>query len=250
MSLSKLVQKLPSQRGVGLIEIMVGLTAGLVLIGALAYFFLGSRQVNRTHQDVSRMQESGRFAVEILGRAIRQAGARANVSVPFVDALVAADGSSGGPDRITVSYDVQDGGAANGAEVDCVGDTIAAGARITQTFTVDTSIPALTCTTPARVAAGLPPVVVVDNIENMQLTYGVDSTTPTKDGRIDSYQTAESLTPGQVAAVGMSLLVRGPTANSATSRPSEFSYGGDDVPTDGYLRRVFFATFTVRNQAQ
>jgi len=31
------------QRGVGLIEVMIGLTAGLVLIGALAYFYLGSR---------------------------------------------------------------------------------------------------------------------------------------------------------------------------------------------------------------
>ena len=58
---------------------MIALAIGLVLLGALAYFFLGSQQMNRTHDDVSRMQESGRNAMEVLGKAIRQAGYRLDV---------------------------------------------------------------------------------------------------------------------------------------------------------------------------
>jgi len=49
------------QRGAGLFEVIVGMVIGLVLLIALAYFFVGGRQVNRTTEDVSRIQESGRI---------------------------------------------------------------------------------------------------------------------------------------------------------------------------------------------
>ncbi len=45
---------------------------------------------------------------------------------------------------------------------------------------------------------GAAPVVVMDNVEDMQVTYGVDTD---GDGRIDSYQTADGLDSAQVAAV-------------------------------------------------
>ncbi|MEQ1593049.1 MAG: PilW family protein [Thiobacillaceae bacterium] len=208
------------QRGLSLVELMVALTIGLILLIALAYFFLGSRQLSRSHDDVSRMQESGRYALEILGKAIRQAGYRADADVAFGGvALTGTDGAdTATPDTITVQYDPQDG-----LEASCTGTNVVSPARVTYAFAVNGSRE-LTC-------GGS---VVADNIENMQITYGIDIG---KDGIIDSYTATPTAAQFlQAAAVRVNLVVRGPTANAAT--------GGD-----GFLRQTYSATFAVRNQA-
>jgi type IV pilus assembly protein PilW len=244
---SRLIPVMRRPRGVGLVELMVGLTAGLVLLGALAYLFLGSRQLNRTQGDVSRMQESGRVALEILGRSLRQAGA-SNADKGFTgDALTATEGASGTPDAITIRYIAQEGG-----EVNCLGNTIAAGETVTFAFAVDTTYKTLTCTDGAVPASPcvLPDcAVVMDNVENMQITYGIDST---KDGAIDkAYQSATGLTPVQAAAARVSLLVSGPTTGIAATKSQTYSYDNASVTkTDGLLRQVYTTTFTLRNQAK
>ncbi|WP_296752312.1 PilW family protein [Thiobacillus sp.] len=219
------------QLGMSLIELMVAMTAGLVLLIALAYFFLGSRQINRTHDDVSRMQESGRYALEILGKAIRQAGYRTDADSPFSG--VALTGADGAKDTITVQYDPQEGG-----EADCTGANVAAGTLVTYAFAVNGSRE-LTCNN----------VVVADNIEDMQIAYGIDAN---KDGVIESYQAAGGVASfGQVAAVQVSLLVRGGTSNVAANGSQTFTYNGAPTTrTDGFLRQVYTATYTVRNQAK
>ena len=90
--------------------------------------------------------------------------------------------------------------------------------------------------------------IVVDNIENMQITYGIGD----GNGAITSYKAAPSATElAQVAAVRVSLLVRGPTANIAVNKSQTYTYNGETVTaTDGYLRQVYTSTFTVRNQAK
>lgn len=206
----------PCQRGMGLVELMVGMTVGLILLAALGYFFLGSRQASRTHDDISRIQESGRHALEILGTAIRQAGYRSDADVPF--AGTALTGTDGTPDTITVQFDAQPGG-----EADCAGGPPNASGQIEYAFTVNDSLQ-LTCN-------GQP---AVDHIENMQVEYGIDAN---KDGQIEEY--VDAPTAAQflaVAAVRVTLTVRGPTPNAAT--------GGD-----GFLRQTYTTTYTVRNQA-
>jgi len=202
------------QRGMGLVELMVGMVIGLIILAALGYFFLGSRQASRTHDDISRMQESGRHALEILGTAIRQAGYRANADVVFSGTALA--GTHGTHDSLTVQFDAQEGG-----EYDCAGTKVDAGALVTYAFAVNGALQ-LTCN-------GQP---VADNIEDMQFQYGVDAN---NDGVIDTY-TATPANFGQVRAVRVTLTVRGPTPNAAT--------GGD-----GFLRQTYTSTFTVRNQA-
>ncbi len=241
------------ERGVGLIEIMIGLTAGLILLGVLGYFYLGGKQASRTHEDAARMQESGRMALEVLGRAIRQAGARTNVLVAFPNALTATEGSSGAPDSITVNHVAQNTATAAGGEVDCVGTPIPAGNTVTQTFTVDTTKASLTCNTPANAAAGRDAAVVEENIENMQLSFGLDGPDPPspKDGAIEAYRTANNVTDfSRVTSVTVSLLVRGPSPHAAANGGAAVSYDGGTVAADGRLRQVVSATFTVRNQAQ
>lgn len=238
-----IISKKAGQRGFGLIELMIAMTIGLVLLGALAYFFLGSRQMNRSHDDVSRMQESGRNALESMGRVIRQAGYQSNTNliggeVYTLTSLNGTDGASGAPDTITIQYEAQDGG-----EPDCTGTNVAAGAVITQVFAI---APATSTTPPTLTCNGS---VIVDNIEDMQISYGIDVG---RTGTITSYSTAPA--PNEfagVAAVRISMLVRGPIANVATNNSQTYTYNGASfTKTDGFLRQVYTSTFTVRSQAR
>lgn len=63
-----------SQRGVSLIEVMIAMAIGLVIIGAVGYLYLGTRQTFRTTENLSRMQEGARYALEIISRDVRMAG--------------------------------------------------------------------------------------------------------------------------------------------------------------------------------
>jgi type IV pilus assembly protein PilW len=52
---------------------MIAMVLGLFLMGSVVQFFVSSRQSNRVHEATSRMQETGRMALEILSRDIRMA---------------------------------------------------------------------------------------------------------------------------------------------------------------------------------
>lgn len=62
------------QRGFSLVELMVAVTLGFIVVGAVGYLFLGSRQSFRTTDNLSRMQENARFALESITRDVRMAG--------------------------------------------------------------------------------------------------------------------------------------------------------------------------------
>jgi hypothetical protein len=138
-----------------------------------------------------------------------------------------------------VRYEAQEGG-----EVDCTGTARAAGTTVTHVFTVDTGTLTLRCAN----APGGTPVVVMDNIENMQITYGIDST---RDGVIDEAYKPMSVAVPTAAAVRVSLLVRGPIENVAAGKAQAYTYNSENVtPSDRFLRQVYTSTFTVRNQAR
>ena len=62
------------QRGFSLVEIMVALVLSLFLVAGVIHLFLGTSQTSRFHEALSRIQENGRFATEILSRDIRMTG--------------------------------------------------------------------------------------------------------------------------------------------------------------------------------
>ena len=222
-----------AQSGFTIVELMVSVVIALILMIALMQLLLGTMQTDRSSSDLSRMQESGRNALETMGRALRQAGARINADVPFSGPPLT--GTSSAPDTITVQYEAQAGG-----EPDCAGNTVAAGALVTYAFAVNTAVnpPTLTCNGN----------VLASNVEDLRISYGIDTG---KDGTIDSYTTTPTATQfAQVAAVQVSLLVRGAATGSAANRSQTYTFNGASVTNiDGFLRQVYNATFTVRNQA-
>jgi type IV pilus assembly protein PilW len=236
----------PAQKGFSLVEIMVAMTIGMILLGAVAYLFLGSRQINRTQDDLSRMQENGRYALDILGRAIRQAGGRTDdqlkllmpLSVNAADVpLAATNGAGTTPDTLTARYITRTG------ETDCAGATVAANGLVTYIFSIDTTgaRPKLMCSN------GTTTVAVADDIENMQILFGLDTSA---NGTVASYVApSASINPINVRAVRVSLLVRS-ASNSVAVANQRYAFpqgAAATTATDLHLRQVYTVTFSTRN---
>lgn len=62
------------QYGLSLVELMIAITLGLVLMTGMVQMFAGSRTTFVTQQSISRVQETGRLAMEFLSQDIRMAG--------------------------------------------------------------------------------------------------------------------------------------------------------------------------------
>ena len=215
------------QSGLSLIELLVSVAISMVVMLAMLQILLGAMQTDRSTSDVARMQESGRNALDLMGYAIRQAGARNNINdltsygKVYPSAIAGADGASSAPDTLTVQFQARDGG-----ETDCAGTPVGAGATVTYALTVSAANRTLSCNG----------TVVANSIEDMQISYAIDAA---KDGSVDAggYISAPTATQfGQVSAIRVSLTVRGSSSGVATSG-------------DGFLRQVYQSTFTVRNQA-
>jgi type IV pilus assembly protein PilW len=82
--------KATRQHGFTLVELMIGMTLGLVLIGGVVALFLQSRQSFRVDENIARMQDQARFAMDQLTRDLRMAGF---VAEPLSPAAVTLDGS-------------------------------------------------------------------------------------------------------------------------------------------------------------
>jgi type IV pilus assembly protein PilW len=63
-----------NQVGLSLIEIMIALLIGAFLLGGVLQIFIGSKQTYRMQENLSRLQENGRFALDFLARDIRMTG--------------------------------------------------------------------------------------------------------------------------------------------------------------------------------
>ncbi|MEE9338932.1 MAG: PilW family protein [Methylococcaceae bacterium] len=129
--MSKSVLK-ANQQGMTLIEIMIAMLLGLFLIASVMKIYIGSKQSSRMLDNLSRMQENGRFAMDFISRDIREAdywGCLRNglddvtnntkVIYDIANGLIGVEGAGGIPDGIAmiggkgVSIAVQSQASAN-----------------------------------------------------------------------------------------------------------------------------------------
>lgn len=61
------------QKGMTLIELLIAMAISTVLLGGLVEVYVGSKQSYNLAEESSRLQENGRFAIDILTREIRNA---------------------------------------------------------------------------------------------------------------------------------------------------------------------------------
>ena len=59
------------QGGLTLVELMVAITISLVLLAGVVQIFLSNKVTYRVQENLGRIQENGRFAVDLLARSLR-----------------------------------------------------------------------------------------------------------------------------------------------------------------------------------
>jgi len=83
-----------SERGFGLIEVMVSLVVGMILTSGLLRIMSSSKRIYRVDANLSQMLDSGRFASHYLQREVREAG---NIGCPDLAAVTPATEVAGPP---------------------------------------------------------------------------------------------------------------------------------------------------------
>lgn len=231
------------QTGMTLIEIMIALLIGAFLLGGVVQIFISSKQAYRMLENLSSMQERGRFAMDFISRDIRGTSYWACLIRPAGD-IVATDNAAG--DTITLK---------------------AYFAITTPPITTVCSTPVVTTATyytdPSSTIAyslnsgGLQRATnnqteeLIEGVENIQILYGVD-TDATPDYAANYYVPfgTAGLDMEKVISVRVSLLIRSIDDNLADA-PVPYTYNGTTTtPTDRRLRRVFNTTIAVRNRLQ
>lgn len=217
------------QRGLTLIEVMIAMLLGVFLIAGILQIFISAKQTYRMQENLSRLQENGRFAMDFISRDFRMADFRecaTNPSVPT--AIVGTNGAGTAADTITITWSM----AACGA----------AAATTSIAYSIQNG------------AGGQPALFqnaneLVEGVENLQILYGADTNTPT-DGTPNYYVPAGTagLNMAQVVSIRVSLLV--PTVDdNVAAEPLAYTYNGaTPPPTDRRIRRVFTSTLAVRNR--
>jgi type IV pilus assembly protein PilW len=233
---------------------MISMTICLVLLLAMGSVFTSSRQVSRVQEDNARIQESGRFALEILGRSIKQAG---HAEIPFTGlkvgfsgtAIKGTDGASGAADTLTVQYDGATGD--RDCEVGVVSIAAPVDTIIQNHFNLDAANAQLQCkgiigapsAAPGTGAVGHP---LLENIEDFQVLYGIDTT---GDQSVNQYVSLPA-DWNQVITTRVCVLIRSDQINIVPAGSTYLNCKGAavDVPADKRLRRAFTETFNLRNR--
>lgn len=250
------------QQGLTLVELMVALTIGLLIGLVVTQAYVSGVTTQRSQNDMTRLQESARFAFGLLTKEIRNAGYR-NTYTPGSGALEFCRTSAAGSavegandpatlnlgesvtatilnksDSITVRYYGEDnaaGTAADGAVLDCLGNPVRRATLVVETLYVaadpaNNNEPTLYCSsrTTALGPLGAPTVTpMIAGIETLQLLYGDDTDV---DGVVNRYipysKVAASSTPDNANSVMVSFVVRSQSPVKADSAAQTFDLFG------------------------
>ncbi|MCX7107342.1 MAG: PilW family protein [Methylococcales bacterium] len=206
------------QTGLSLIEIMIALLIGVFLLGGILQIFIGSKQTYKMQENLSRLQENGRFALDFLGKDLRSAGYRECLTY-IVPTSITGTNDTGLNTSDTVIIKMSRG---------------LCGANVLSTITYS-----------IQMGAGGQPALfkkinsdavqeVIEGIENMQIFYGADTNV---DGTPNYYVPAGTvgLSMAQVVSIRITLTVRTIDVNLTTTG-------------DGRIRRNFTSTIALRNR--
>ncbi len=272
------------QQGMTLIELMIAIALSLTLMAGAMQFLVSSRQTYDLTDDLSRIQENGRIALDILVRDIRMAGYRRPLNgdgvIPYyfdfqnacnavnetcaLDDHIDASGEiTDGSDRLAVSYDPPEDDDRLGTSSTCLGTDLDGMEEdvIINVYTIDTvdNINSLYCrgynqTTGAWIDDSAQPLI--DGIENMQVLYGVTSSAdPT--GSVTRYISQDKIVEDDwayIRAVRIALLVsNGLEDGFADAQERKYhvlnSAELTTADTDRHARRIYSTTVYLNNSS-
>jgi type IV pilus assembly protein PilW len=95
------------QRGLTIVEIMVAMVLSLILTAGVVQVFLGSKNTYRVNDAMSRLQEEGRIALELMSRDVRMAGfSGCSRYGPVTNTLDGVDATTGEHPNIAYDFSV------------------------------------------------------------------------------------------------------------------------------------------------
>jgi type IV pilus assembly protein PilW len=255
------------QSGLSLIELMIAVTIGLLLIAVIGNVYLAGRQSFRDQDESARLQETGRFVLDMVSRVVLDAG-RADVApdntlqkyvlFPAVTAagvnglaINGVNGAAGAPDTLITRFI-----SASAGEVDCLGGNTtgaaAAPVLVTQSLAVDTVGRELECSVNGGTAQPL-----ASNIEDFQVTYGVDSNGVAGGWNADRYLATTNATLPSAAApeplpytVAVRVCILVTTADNMAPAAQQYvdCNGAVVNAADRRIRRAFTKVIGLRNR--
>lgn len=263
------------QTGFTLVELMIAITLGLIVLLAIGSIYIGSRQTYRVQEDNARLQEAGRYALDVIGRSLRQAGADSEMS--FNSAMInpvcsvagvcipvtGTNGAGSAPDTMTIQFYAgrDEFDSVNWIARDCTGGLVTfvpAGVVITNIIDTGADAGSLATGTALRCTGAAAAQELVSDIEDLQVIYGIDTT---GDESADQYVAAPSAAQWiQVVTARVCVLIQSAN-NGLTVAPQRYlncagalgtATGAAAFTTAGAgdlrLHRSFAATYNLRNR--
>lgn len=251
-------------KGFSIVELLVAVTLSSLLLLGVTKIFIDTKSSYNLREGLSRLQENGRFAMDLVQLSMRQTGFKANGfqaddAAFLVDAAnygpannnfgspgqVVAGSEGGGTNSDTLSLRFQQPSAAPFV-VECNPNLV----PVASATLVNTIYIAADNTLHCIDSAGNDQLVI-DGVENLQVLYGVDSDI---DRIADMYIPANTVTANsdwpQVVSVRIALLLS--SVDSATPIPDTTVYnllGTNIGPMNDNMRRhVFTTNVAFRNQ--
>jgi type IV pilus assembly protein PilW len=227
---------------------MIAITLGLILVAIIAQIYVGSKQTYRAQDDLSRLQEDGRYAMEMISRSLRLAGYRSDFTQAYAtsfpasnEAIGGTEGASNAPDTLIVRhFGSGASGTPDNSIRDCTGTAFDGATRAQMTFSVAGG--ALLCQRDATAAISL-----INNIQDLQISYGVDTDA---DGVVNQFVSA-SPAPTWDNVLVVRLCIEMQTANDKIS-PAAQTYtncsGTSVTAGDRRVHRIFTSTVALRNR--
>lgn len=252
------------QGGFSLVELMVAAAIGLLLVAVIGNVYLAGRQSFRDQDEASRLQESGRFVLNIVSRALHDTGRTdfgpantagvppvylpGSADFPIIPAgavaLNATDGAgpAPAPDTITIRYL-----SGTAGERDCLGNNTggAVGAPVLVAQRLELNGTDLRCTVLNGAGAGQTQPLASD-IEDFQIQLGIDNN---NDGFVDEYVAPTAANAAISRSVSICILVR--TADGMAPAAQQYvDCNGAVVPAvgDRRIRRAFTTVISLRNR--
>jgi len=277
-------QSRASQSGLTLVELMIAMVVGLFLSAGIIQIFIANNQTYRVTDNISRLQENGRFALENLGKTIRSAGFKGNTesspssnfpavtyatpnpAVTFAanQLISGTDGGVGGTNTLDPADDlfIRYRGSTLGSMADCIGTNIGQGTAFAGTEIVNRYYLAngsLFC----HSSTNATPQVLIDNIASMQILYGMTTdSNEYHNVRASCYLPASTpigagtdcttLNFNQVVSVRIKLLLSTQDDNlTADGAAQSLNFDDDglaDTMADKSLYRALTKTISLRNK--
>lgn len=258
-----MTSRLHNNQGYTLIELMVSMVLSLFLMAGMVQLFIGTRHVSQVQDSLSRVQENGRFALDLISRELRKTGYKTDPFLANTDAFPAVDNLNGeaaadfvagqviwGTDNmVIVRYLGTGAGAGDGLIQDCRLVNLAAGNIASIKLRVNNSNQ-LVCQSVNATSGTTVEEVLVNDVESMVVTYGEDTSADTITNPYTTlYRNAASVVSwNNIMSVRVQLLLV--TAdNNLIEAPQSYRFNGaTTLATDNKLRRSYSTVISLRNR--